>query len=197
MNSLNLEIESDIQKEKNKKKKKFNYGLALLKSFLSFLVLLSHNFNIRTTKNKIIIFIFKHRKFHVPSFFIMSFYFMCNNLLSMNIIILYKRLVRLLIPYIGWPIIIFIMNNIFNLILKKNFSNSFEELKYQLLLGNRFIHPLWFNWMLMLLTILFSIIIYVSKNQIIFILMILLIIFYIIQYSFFLNQFLLQLLALF
>ena len=126
---------------------------------------------------------FLHRRFHVPSFFIMSFYFMYNNLLTINSIILFRRLIRILAPYVGWPIIIWIMNNILNIILAKKFPDSFEELKFQLLLGNRFIQPLWFNWMLMLITILFYLIIYVSKNQTIFVFLILLIIFYIFQYS--------------
>lgn len=183
MNYIKLEKKNDIQSNKPINKKQFNYGLALLKSFLSFLVLLSHNFDIRTTKNKIIIFMFLHRRFHVPSFFIMSFYFMYNNLLTINSIILFRRLIRILAPYVGWPIIIWIMNNILNIILAKKFPDSFEELKFQLLLGNRFIQPLWFNWMLMLITILFYLIIYVSKNQTIFVFLILLIIFYIFQYS--------------
>ena len=35
--------------------KKFNYGLAILKSYLSFLVIVSHQFSKKTTKNKIIL----------------------------------------------------------------------------------------------------------------------------------------------
>ena len=60
-------------------KKQFNYGLAILKSYLAFLVVLSHQFSKKTTKNKIILKLTKKMNYHVPCFFIMSFYFMCNN----------------------------------------------------------------------------------------------------------------------
>ena len=102
-----IKLENRINNGKeNINKKNINYGLALLKSFLSFLVIIIHNFKKNSTNNKIILKIAYNRIPTVPSFFIMSFYFMCNNLLSLNIKLLLKRLERLLIPYIIWPIFI-------------------------------------------------------------------------------------------
>jgi hypothetical protein len=71
----------------------------------------------------------------------MSFYFMATHLFSLNIKILLKRLIRLLIPYIGWPIILYKINRYLNLHYHKNFPDSNEELKMQLMFGNRFDHP--------------------------------------------------------
>ena len=94
--------------------KPFNYGLAILKTILAFLVVIVHQFKPNSTKNKLILNISKNRCFYVPCFFIMSFYFMCNTLLSLNPKKIFIRIIRLLIPYIGWPLITFVINQIFN-----------------------------------------------------------------------------------
>ena len=91
---------SDNSKNSKKIHKKFNYGLAILKVILAFLVLVWHNFDYNSSKNKTIIFITKNRKHHVPSFFIMSFYFMAPHLFSLNFKILINRLFRLYIYHI-------------------------------------------------------------------------------------------------
>ena len=62
---------NSYEKEITTNKKYFNYGFAILKSLLSLLVLLAHYFNPKSTKNKIIIYLSKNRKIHVPSFFIL------------------------------------------------------------------------------------------------------------------------------
>ena len=118
--------------------KVFNYGLAILKSIQAFLVVSAHNFK-SGSKNKIVLFITKERLLHVPIFFILSFYFMHNNLLSLKPKIILNRLMRLLIPYGGWPIIIWIINHYWNKKYNSTFAVSYEELKLQLLWGYKFI----------------------------------------------------------
>ena len=86
--------------------KPFNYGFAILKSILAFLVIIAHQFKSNSTQNKLILNITRERYFHVPCFFIMSFYFMFNTLYSLNPKKIFIRIIRLLIPYIGWPLII-------------------------------------------------------------------------------------------
>ena len=103
---IRLKTKEPSKKDEPKKLKVFNYGFAILKSIQSFLVVSAHNFKKESTKNKIILFITKERLLHVPTFFILSFYFMHNNLLSLKPKIILNRLMRLLIPYIGWPIIV-------------------------------------------------------------------------------------------
>ena len=116
--------------------KSFNYGLALLKSILSFSVVISHNFKSNPNKNKIIFYITHIRLRHVPAFFIMSFCFVCNNILSLKIKNVFRRLERLLIPYIIWPIVVYTINHFFNYIYKTRFLDSFQMLKIQFLWGS-------------------------------------------------------------
>ena len=166
-----------------KNNKSINFGLSILKLILSFLVVTTHNFIKKTTNNKCILYLTKPRFLHVPSFFIISFYFTHKNFLSLDYKILLKRLIRLFIPYIIWPIFFWELNEYINRKYNKVYSNSFEDLKQQLLLANRFIFPLWFNLVLIIMTICFFIIIFIFRKHSLFILQIILILSYIIQYS--------------
>ena len=98
-----------------------------------------HNFDKKTSNNKYIIFITKNRLLHVPSFFIISFYFMCKHLLSLDFKMLLKRLIRLLIPYIIWPIFFWKLNQYLNRNYNKKLPATIEDLKQQLLLSNKYI----------------------------------------------------------
>ena len=169
-------------KTKTKANKQFNYGLALLKSILAFLVVIRHNFDPRSTKNKIILKITSRNiLFHVPSFFIMSFYFMYKNLLSLNPKIILNRFMRLLIPYIGWPIIIFNINRFLNKYFNKKLKDSYLLLKYQFLYGGaQFLLTFWYSWNLIAITLLFILIIFIFRKHALFILQIILICSYVV-----------------
>ena len=94
-------------------KKNINYGLLILKSILAFYVVKTHCFNIKSINNKFLFYILgKNRKIHVPSFFNMSFYFNYKGLISKESNRNCKRFERLLIPYIFWPIIIYLINSV-------------------------------------------------------------------------------------
>ena len=166
-------------------RKKYNYGLGLLKVYLSLTVIISHCCKRETTKNKFIFLIFvKSRKIHVPAFFILSFYFMHDHFISLKIKTLLKRIERLIIPYLGWPIIIYALNNgIFNRLIKNIGKYPIKELKNQLLWGNRFIIQFWFQWDLIMLTILFYAFIFIFKKYHLFCLQLLAIFAYFLQYS--------------
>lgn len=173
----------DNNKKEISNKKVFNYGFALLKTILSFFVIISHNFKKNTTNNTIILTIANNSIPHVPSFFLMSFYLMTNNLLKMSFHLLLKRLERLLIPYIIWPIIIWIINN--SLLNKYNEKAlySYNLLKLQFLYGYGYIPQFWFLWNLVLITILFYIIIFFFRKNYLFIFNLILIVSYQLQYS--------------
>ena len=98
-------------------KEKFTYdiGLAVLRPILSFLVVITHcyNYNSATGKWKEIIIKINHFWFHVPTFFIMSFYFSYKTLISSNYKKKFERLQRLFIPYFLWPIIVFLLNKLY------------------------------------------------------------------------------------
>ena len=110
MNNINI-ILAYSSKYNILRTKKYNYGLGILKTILAFSIIRTHNFNYKSTKNKILLYILRDRRIHVPSFFIMSFYFIHKDLIILNIKIFLKRMEKLLIPYCIWPIIIFILNN--------------------------------------------------------------------------------------
>ena len=176
-----------FKKEENirilKNTKPFNYGLGILKSLLAFSVVIVHNFNPRTTRNEFILFITKNRKFHVPSFFIMSFYFISNKLLALNINFLISRLSRLFIPYILWPIIVWNINHILNAKYHTHFPDTYNILKLQLLWGSRYMFQFWFQWNIIAITLLFFIIILIFRSHSLFFFVLLLILSYISQYS--------------
>jgi len=163
--------------------KKFNYGLAILKFIMAFLVVKHHYFKTNSTKNKILLFLTKERYLHVPSFFIMSFYFTTSNFLSTNRKVILNRLEKLLIPYIGWSFIILIINHFFNKIFNKKLQDTLFDLKLQLLWGSRHIPQLWFQNALIVMTLVFYLIIFISRNHFLFIFQLLLIFSYISQYS--------------
>jgi len=165
------------------KEKKFNFGLGILRVILSFDVIRHHCFDPKSTKNKIILILFAKRSFHVPCFYILSFLFMAKYFILINFNILYKRLQRLLIPYICWPIIIYFINNHILHVLFKSNKIPLKNLKFQLLWGNNFIHQLWYQWDLIALTIIFFIIIFIFRKYHEFTLEILTIFAYVLQYS--------------
>ena len=165
-------------------KKNINYGLLILKSILAFYVVKTHCFNIKSINNKFLFYILgKNRKIHVPAFFNMSFYFNYKGLISKESIRNCKRFERLLIPYIFWPIIVYLINIILFKCYK--FPNKFNlrDLIIQLLLGVGIISPLWFQLNLMLTTLLFIFVIYIFKNHYLSFLQFLMIFSYYLQYS--------------
>ena len=177
-------LDSKEQGEQSQKKSKvINYGLAILKVILAFLVVKAHTFKSNTTNNKIILYITKERALHVPSFFIMSFYFICKNLLSLDIKIIFNRLLRLIIPYIIWPIIIWEINHLWNVKFNTKFPDTYEDLKIQLLWGHNYTPQYWFLCNLIMITLLLTIIIFIFRKHTIFALQLITILFYMVQYS--------------
>ena len=164
--------------------KQINYGLAFLRTILAFYVIRYHCFHDKAKKNLILNYlIIKRRNIHVPSFFIMSFYFNYKSLISRNSKINCKRFERLIIPYIFWPIIIYLLNIITSKYFKIELNYAFKSLLIQLILGRGIINPLWFQFDLIALTFLFLVIIYLFKKYYLILLQFLMIFAYFLQYS--------------
>lgn len=162
-------------------KKEINVGLQILKIYLSYIVVNSHCLEISNIPTK-----FKYilvNNLHVPTFFIISFYFFHNTLISRNLNKFYQRFQRLLIPYIIWPFIIYIINNIILFFYKIELAHSFLDLRNQLLTGCSFIPTLWFQWDLIFETFIFIIIELLFHKYIIFILINIGFLAYFLQYS--------------
>ena len=114
--------------KKNRKLNKIYYGLLILKVFLAFDVINIHCFKSNSTKNKYLLYLLRSQMLHVPSFIIMSFFFTHNTLI-------YKRFERLLMPYIGFPLILFMKNNTLNY-----FTKSYHKIPIKILLLQIFMH---------------------------------------------------------
>lgn len=168
---------------KNNSNKNKNLGLQLLRMILSFFIVLYHCCNV---KNKILCILLFKKPFHVSSFFLISFYFYYNVILARNIYKIKLRFLRILIPYIIWPLIFYIFNNsfysCFGLSLYKN-KLSFKDLIIQIILGRNYHQVFWFQFNLMFITFLFTIISFVLKDNFLTILQIIGIIAYYLQYS--------------
>lgn len=134
-----------------------NYGIQILRTILSYLILQFHCYNINLTNNKILIFLNQAFYFYVPTFYIISFYFSYNSLNLKNINKIKLKLKRIGIPYIIWPTFFFLITNIhyFN---NKESKFKAKDLLIQFLTGKRIYDAFWFLSNLILSFILFSII---------------------------------------
>lgn len=165
-------------------KRKYNIFLAILRAYLALNIINIHF--LRTPPpilmNKYIIRIIRNN-LPIHTFFLMSFYFSHKLFLSKNIEKIKKRFERLLIPYLFWPIIIWILNNFLYYTFKLNFKLSLNELKIQLMTGHCFMSVLWFHYNLIFATLLIIIIIFLSSNYFVLIMLNLCIFAFYFQYS--------------
>ena len=176
-------IDENISNDKYVKKN--YYGLSILKSILALSVIKSHCFNKTSTKNKLLLRITSSRRIHVPSFVIMSFYFTHKTLTCPDIKVKYRRFERLAIPYVGWPFIYFVMNNILYYLGKINYRCSLKNLIYQIIIAqsNNMPFHFWFLLDLFIINFLFLLIIMIMKFHYLLLFQLLLITSYFLQYS--------------
>ena len=166
--------------------KNFDIGIAFLRVILCFLVIIHHcyRYESKTSKWTIIIKKFDNFSFQVRTFFLMSFYYLYKTLLSFNFKRIYERYRRLLIPYIIWPVIFWLLNNLLirkNPNLRLNYSAWF--LRQQLLYGDYLIQSYWYLWDTFIITGLFIIFAFIFRRHYLFIYLIFGITSFILQYN--------------
>ena len=161
-----------------KRKKEYNIGIGILRVCLSFMVIMDHLYNQQEYQKYVYFFYY-----HIPTFFLLSFFYTFNTLYSLNINRIKKRFERIMIPYFSWCFIYWIFNNIYFYILKKECRHSFIDFLNNLVNGHIFNCALWFQNILIQLTIIFTFIILLLKNISIYILVLLGILAYIFQYT--------------
>ena len=161
-----------------KKNSELNIGIRILRVFLSFMVIMDHIYNKKELKKYYYILYY-----HIPTFFLISFYFTHKTFISFNIKKIKLRLERLLIPYFSWCFISWIIKNFYFYVLNKDVRHSFKDFIINLINGHIFNVVLWFQNILILQTIIFIIIIYLFRLNYILVFQILLIISYLLQYS--------------
>ena len=163
-------------------KKNINLGLEILRVLLAFWVLVFHCGEIKSILLRKILII---RAFHVPTFIIISFYFSFKIINNKNIIKIKERFIRLLFPYIIWPLIIWIFNNILYFLNLINKRLEIRLLIQQLLIGRSLLEVLWYQFNVIFITIIFVIISFLFHNKFLFILQIISLLSYMMQYSYY------------
>lgn len=151
-----------------------NLGIEILRAILSFWVILFHCLNMKYAYHKFFFFT-KTKFYHVPSFTFISFYFTSNIIIKKNLNKIICRFERLFIPYLIYPILVWLINNFAFVVFKTNRYKRIiilKELFLQLLLGYQFLIILWFLFCLIILNIIFIVFSYIFKNNFIFILLI-------------------------
>jgi len=144
-------------------------GLQILRMLMSFFIIQRHCFNIKLTKNKFLIITYHGIGFYISTFYLISYFLSYKALKTRNINRIKLRLERFLIPYIIWPALIFLLNNICYIFGVNIKQKNFEDLFIQFITGKRIYGILWFQCNLILSFISFSIIALSIKNDFLFI----------------------------
>ena len=139
---------------KSIKYKTYHLGIEILRVIMSFWVILYHCLK---TNNKYLYKYILSKKFHVPTFMFISFYYFYQHLKLKNINKIKERILRLFIPYFIWPLFIWILNYYFRYN-RCNIKIYLIDLLYQLTYGFKVYGIIWFNGNLILFTIFFTII---------------------------------------
>jgi len=158
-----------------------NYGIEILRMIMAFFVIIEHFYK---PKNNILQKITIRLRFHVPTFLIISFYYLNNNLEKRKVDRIKERLKRLLIPYSVYPIIIYFVYNFLYIVFHlEELRRSLYQLIIQFIVGRLLCSVLWFQLNLILITVLFYIIAFIFKTYYLPFLQILAILSYLLQFS--------------
>lgn len=154
--------------------KEYNYGFALLKIWMCFEVVLCHfddGFNYGAqggTLSQSIGFPFKEARFlAVPCFVIMSFYLTTVELISCgkDLKKLKKRLSRLLVPHIFWAFCYFFYYLIDAIINRGSTVEIVKQLILQLAFGHTLNATMWFQFALIVLTVVYVLLFHLFGNE--------------------------------
>lgn len=163
--------------------KEKNVGISILRIFFCFMVICFHYDGNTSASNTY----YMLRELAVPVFMMMAFLLGEKVICSGDNRLLGKRIIRLIIPYIGWGIISYL----FYIIIRRIFGYGeviYSDIIWQLILGNspNINPPLWFQWELIVITLLFSFLFRIcSKNKKVFcgVLIGIIIVSYVLQYT--------------
>lgn len=117
-------------------------------------------------------------RYYIMTFFFLSFYFSFNTLSRRDPLKIKERFKRMIVPYIGWPLIFFIKDKMDHYIYNKRELYNLKKFYYQILIGCGIYGIFWFIFNLIFLSLFFTVIIFIFKNKLISVLFILCIIDY-------------------
>lgn len=169
-------------------KKHPNSGIEILKTILTFLILVYHCINPNVSDNKILRILIQIVPFYFSTFFVIFFYFTYNIISSRNITKIKQRFLRIVIPYICWPII-FVFIHIISNDKKLKLINILRDLFIQLVIGRRIYFVFWFQFNLIIISLIMCIFIFALKKTYLNFFVIIFIISYILEYFGFIELF--------
>ena len=147
----------------SKNNKSINLGIEILRMLLCLWIVFIHCSIIKEAQKK-----YLSKGFHVPTFILISFFFYVKTLQGRIIYKIIYRFKRILIPYIGWSIIILIINNLKILVFGYGLSHkilSLQDLYLQLLTGSNYYRIFWFQFNLIFLSLFLTIISFIFKSN--------------------------------
>ena len=130
---------------------KTHLGIQVLRFLLCFWVVIIHCSFVEKEHRKYLC-----KNFHVPTFFVLSFYFYYPIISSKNIEKIISRFQRLLLPYIFWPFAGLIL-------VSKKFR--LKDIFLQLLIGKPIHGVFWFQFNLIFLSLFFAIILFTFNKK--------------------------------
>lgn len=146
---------------------KVNVGISLLKMIMCFEIVLYHFW--RDTTYVIALYPFYIlRHWGVSIFMLLSFYLVREKLLMKSKTEIKKRLWRLIWPQIGWAVIYWIVFSLVDIVFKQNIVNGISDLLWQIITGHSpsLNESMWFQTVLILLTVLFFSLFYYLPERI-------------------------------
>ena len=163
----------------------YNIGLALLRAYMCFGVVLLHFWKNQSRPSSIANLFFSQRIHAVPVFILTSFLLTKHFFMYLDMKRVRKRLYRILYPHIAWGGYYYIIYSIINLLIKEKNSLEISDLFCQIVTGHspKLNVAMWFQINLFFLTLLFVAIIAVCKEYKIYVFYLLAVFSYFMQYS--------------
>lgn len=145
---------------------RYNYGIGAFKILLCIEVIAAHfQGEVSSFAGD---FITKYCMYAAALFMIISFYYCSKDFSNSVREIVKKRGPKLLVPYLAWPVFFVFVYSICDRFMGTNYGGLVGELKWQILFGHslKIDSVLWFQWVLILTTILFVAISHISSIKV-------------------------------
>jgi len=147
-------------------------GIDILKIIMCFGVIICHFWDADMGKKTHIIFN-TLRCNAVHTFILLAFFFTAHTIESRDWNLIGIRIMRLLKPFYIWPIIMFVLYNLSSLILNGRLKFGLRDIGAQYFMGHtEILVVMYFNWIVMVLTIIYALIFYLLSRKTAFIFLI-------------------------
>lgn len=146
-------IKDRVEMERRQMRDKFNYGLAILRGLMCFEVILSHLWVDSYSVHEVFYLFRKLRPIAVPVFMIISFYFMGSHFINYSKKDFKKRIWRIYYPLLGWGVY-FLFYIVYDFAFGENHVELLD-LFFQITMGHSFNQTMWYQFALLVITVIF------------------------------------------